>query len=136
MRFALLGCAGLGLLLAGCGGEEIAFRSDQERQCYAQANAALGKSKNKRLVRAQQTGDFVVVTQVQGIVRDIKPSPEFDACMASNSIGLAPQVSEGAPVQFTGDELVIWNSLSDQAKKDALLFIQQGGTLSQFVSQG
>ncbi len=136
MRITVIACAGA-VVLAGCAAEEqIAFRSDKERACHAQAKAALGNSDAKQLVRAQQTGDFVVLTKVDGLVRNIAPSPTFDSCMASAEAGLAPQVSEGAPVQFTGDELVIWNSLGDEAKRDALLFIQQGGTLTQFVSQG
>lgn len=129
----LIGAVALGACAAE---EQIAFRSDKERACHAQANAEIAGSNTKELVRAQQTGGFVVVTKVDGFVRDIAPSPTFEACMASAEAGLAPQVSEGAPVQFSGDEQVIWNSLSDAAKRDALLFIQQGGTLTQFVSQG
>ncbi|MEO0913540.1 MAG: hypothetical protein AAFY59_11205 [Pseudomonadota bacterium] len=135
MRIIMMASAGAVLL--GCAAEEeIAFRSDRERACYNQAQAEIAGSDTKELVRAQQTGGFVVVTRVEGFVRDISPSPTFETCMASAEAGLAPQLSEGAPVQFTGDELVIWNSLSDAAKRDALLFIQQGGTLTQFVSQG
>ncbi|MEO0913541.1 MAG: hypothetical protein AAFY59_11210 [Pseudomonadota bacterium] len=39
-----------------------------------------------------------------------------------------------APASLTADERVIWNSLTDEAKREALEFIQNGGTLTQFVA--
>lgn len=128
IAFPLAGMLGL----AACSAEEeIAFRSEQERACYIEAAAALQGSRTRRLVRGQD-GGFVIVTQVEGLVRDIAPAPTFQACMARGS---AAPASTGGRV-FTGEDLVIWNSLNEAAKRDALVFLDGGGTLRDFVGQG
>lgn len=38
------------------------------------------------------------------------------------------------PASLSGDERVIWNSLTPQAKRDAAAYIANGGTLTQFVA--
>lgn len=42
--------------------------------------------------------------------------------------------SIAAPSSLTADERIIWNSLTDGAKREALEFISNGGTLTQFVA--
>lgn len=39
-----------------------------------------------------------------------------------------------APAGLTREETVIWNSLTDAAKREALIYIENGGTLKQFVA--
>ncbi len=39
-----------------------------------------------------------------------------------------------APAGLNSDELLIWNSLTESAKKDALVFIENGGTFAQFIA--
>lgn len=38
------------------------------------------------------------------------------------------------PAGLTGEEKGIWNTLTDSAKREALIFIVNGGTLKQFVA--
>ena len=42
--------------------------------------------------------------------------------------------SIAAPASLSADERIIWNSLTDGAKREALEFIKNGGTLTQFVA--
>lgn len=127
-----------GMMVAGvcgtvvaCGpqGEQISFRSAQERACYDQARAALPEG---RELRRDSAGRFVEVTLVDSSLRDIDPSETFNNCMVTE---VDPgSISDLGTVNFTGEELEIWNSLNDDAKRNALEFIRNGGTLREFVA--
>ena len=110
--------------------EPIEFKSKQERACYLQASAALDD--DERLVR-DSNGTFTVVKSTSGFVRDIQPSPEFDQCMTANQV--PGSGGDLGTITFTPEEQVIWDSLTDAARKEALEFIRKGGTLKEFVAQ-
>lgn len=120
------------LLLAACGGEQLQFVSEKERQCYFEAEAAL-TDPNTTLQRGR-SGVFVEVTRINGFIRDTDSSEVFRTCMASSDTARGPVVVEAAPISFTPQEQTIWNGLSDAQKREALVFIQQGGTLRQFIA--
>ncbi|MEM9430545.1 MAG: hypothetical protein AAGA32_13755 [Pseudomonadota bacterium] len=132
MRWVFL----LPLVLLACGEEEtFTFASEKERQCFLQAEAAI-TSPDTRLERGRG-GAFVEVTSINGFVRDVDVSETFRNCMAIPDGGISTAVvTETAPVTFTPEERSIWNGLSDAEKRSALIFIQQGGTLLDFVGQG
>jgi|GEM_PF-3778070 len=115
-------------VVAGCETTEtIQFTSKQEEACYNQVTSGLGP--NKRLER-DRNGVFVVVTSTSGFVRDVDQSPEFDACMVQNQV--PGSGGDQGTITFTPAEQAIWDSLSDASRKDALEFIRNGGTLTEF----
>jgi len=126
-------CLGLAACATPVEGPE--FRSEQERACYMQARADLTGPDQQ--LRRGQDGWFIVATIVSGFLRDVDRSPTFDACMGS-AMGPAgttqPRLSAAAPVTFTPAEQAIWNRLDDDTKRAALAAIQQGSTLTAFVS--
>lgn len=130
-KFAPVTIALPALALAACAPvEEIAFTSKQEEACYNQASAQLGP--NRRLER-DRIGVFVEVFATDGFTRSISPSAEFDACMVQNQA--AGSGGDLGTITFTPEEQKIWDSLTDAARKDALEFIRNGGTLKEFVAQ-
>ena len=128
---AVAALTGAGVLAAGCGprGDGIAFRSQQEETCYNRAKANLAEGKE---LRRDSAGRFVEVTIINSQVRDIDPSEAFNNCMVSETD--PGSITDLGTVTFTGEDLTIWNSLSDDAKKRALEFIRNGGTLREFVA--
>ena len=59
-----------------------------------------------------------------------------DAAATGASENVAASTATSQIPEFTGEDRIIWNSLSDQAKAEALEYIANGGTLKQFVQQG
>lgn len=131
MKALGLTIAGSALLLSACTEvEPIEFNSRQERACYIRAKATLDDG--ERLMR-DSNGVFVVVQSESGFVRDVEPSPEFETCMTANQI--PGSSGDLGTITFTPEEQVIWDSLTDAARKEALEFIRKGGTLKEFVAQ-
>lgn len=132
-RVVKLTLCALPALVAACGGrgDGIAFRSEKERACHARAQAEI-TDRNTTLQRAQ-AGNFVLVTRVEGFVRNIEVSDTFETCMAEVE-NLPPAVAEGQPITLTPQDQAIWNGLTDDQKRRAVIFIQQGGTLDDFVA--
>lgn len=118
--------------LAACAApaERVAFESRQEQVCYQRVSADLPA--NQSLRRAPGSG-FVKVTEVNGMLRDAVRAPEFDECMAQ--VAGNPSFSDMRTVTFTAEEQLIWSSLTDEARRDALAFINAGGTLREFVAR-
>lgn len=122
-------------LLAACDEPQTgpSFKSEKERACYNTAAANLD-SANKSLERAQD-GAFVVVTRINGFVRDIDPSEEFERCMISTGrVNTGPVVQDSA-ISLNKAEKAQWDKLADADKRAALIFIQKGGTLTQYLAQ-
>ncbi len=118
--------------LAACAPTEtITFQSEKERQCYEQTVAGF-TSPNKSLER-NRDGVFVEVIRVDGFVRDVDASAAFTTCMQSTGFAPASAVTNAAPVTFTPEEASLWNTLTDAQKREALAFIQQGGTLRGYL---
>lgn len=119
------------LLLAACGGtgESIEFRSQQEQACYTRVSSQLPGDKQ---LRRSGSGQFVEVTVINDQVRNAMPSEAFNACMVSEAD--PNSLSDIGTVTFSGDEQVIWDSLSDDAKRRALEFIKNGGSLTEFAA--
>ncbi|WP_112321873.1 hypothetical protein [Oceanibium sediminis] len=119
-------------LVAACGpvAETQTFKSQQEQACYERVSAELPEG---RELRRDSAGVFVEVATVDRFMRDIDDSEAFNACMAANR----PAGSGGdiPTITFTAEELAIWRGLTDAARKDALEFIRNGGTLKEFVAQ-
>lgn len=123
--------AAAALAVAGCATTEaIQFTSKQEEACYVQVSAGLAD--NERLER-DRNGIFVKVKSSDGFLRNVEQSPEFDACMAQNEV--AGSGGDLGTITFTPEEQQIWDSLTDAARKEALEFIRNGGTLTEFVAQ-
>ena len=118
------------LALGSCAPTEtVRFESQQERDCYNRAAATLPENKE---LRRDRGGRFVEVTIINSQVRDIDPSEVFNNCIVlENDPG---SITDLGTVKFTGEELEIWNSLTDDAKRNALEFIRNGGTLREFVA--
>ncbi|MEM8871182.1 MAG: hypothetical protein AAGB10_05435 [Pseudomonadota bacterium] len=119
------------IALAACGnsGPAIEFRSQQEQVCYQRVSAQLPGDKQ---LRRSGSGQFVEVTVINDQVRNAVPSEAFNSCMVAEAD--PDSLSDIGTVTFTGDELIIWNSLSDEAKRRALEFIKNGGTLTEFAA--
>ncbi|QHQ36261.1 hypothetical protein [Algicella marina] len=59
------------------------------------------------------------------------------AAPAATATAAAPAAEGGAtpmPPSLTSDERVIWNSLTEDARREAAAYIRNGGTLTQFVA--
>lgn len=123
--------AGLAVL-AGCAEptETVTFKSQQERVCYERVSATLPPN---HVLRRAGADNWVKATIVNGLLRDVQPAPEFADCMVAEAGN--PSFSDMGTITLTPDEQVIWNSLSDQARRDALEFIANGGTLAEFAAQ-
>jgi len=83
-------------------------------------------------------GGFVVLA-----VAGCEPMPASEASSGSNgAVASAPattatastQAEVAMPAGLSGEERVIWNSLTPAAKKQAADYIAAGGTLTQFVA--
>jgi hypothetical protein len=112
--------------------ETVKFKSEAERQCYAEASAALPNS-NTSLARKGDT--FIEVITVDGFVRSTRPSPSFEACMLRVQGANAPnRLSAEGGLKFTGEEQVIWNRMTDAEKQDAYRFMRNGGSLSEWAA--
>lgn len=109
--------------------EQIAFKSKQEQVCYERVSATLPAD---RKLQRDSAGRFVEVTIINSQVRDIDASADFNQCMAS--VQPADALSDMGSITFTREEQVIWDSLTDDAKRDALIYIRGGGTLRDFVA--
>ena len=108
------------------------FNSDLEKQCYLEADAALGRD-NLSLVRKGDT--FVEVVTVDGFVRDTRTSDTFELCMAKGFGDNAPnKLSETGSLRFTGEEQKIWDGLNDAEKQLAYQSIRNGSTLSDWAA--
>ena len=118
--------------LAACAApaEQVAFTSAQEQACYERISATLPPNQS---LRRNADGDFVRVTIVNGLLRDAERVPEFEACMVQVSGNVS--FSDMGTITFTPAEQAIWDSLSDAARRDALEFIYNGGTLREFVGR-
>ncbi len=116
--------------LMACGSAPTqSFKSQQEETCFNRASADLPADKE---LRRDSAGRFVEVTIINNQVRDIDPSEVFNNCMVSE---IDPgSISDLGTITFTGEDLTVWNNLSDDAKKRALEFIRNGGTLREFVA--
>ncbi|MEM8787114.1 MAG: hypothetical protein AAGE76_02530 [Pseudomonadota bacterium] len=125
--------SGIGAVLAACSPapEGPTFTSKQEETCFQQAQASLPED---RQLRRDREGAFVEVLLVEDRVRDIDRSQTFEECMAAASRVGTGSLADLGTVNFTEDELLIWNTLNDAARKAALEFIQAGGTLAEFVA--
>lgn len=124
----------IALVLISCAEEPLPkFNSEQEKQCYLKADAAL-QSDNYSLVRKGET--FVEVVRVEGFVRDTRKSDFFEACMVQAWGDNAPnKLSATGTLQFTGEEQKIWDGLNDAERQAAYLYIRNGGTLSGYAAQ-
>lgn len=118
------------LALMACSSEpKIAFQSEQERVCYERVEPTLPRDKS---LRRDSAGTFVEVTIINSSVRDIGRNAAFDACMVNETD--PGSITDLGTITFSGEEQVIWNSLSDAARRDALEYIKNGGTLREFVA--
>ncbi|MSU89572.1 hypothetical protein GE300_08075 [Rhodobacteraceae bacterium 2CG4] len=109
--------------------QQIAFQSQQERVCHERVSATLPA--DRRLER-DSAGRFVEITVINAQLRDIDVSERFNQCMAS--VAPADALSDMGTVTFTREEQAIWDSLTDAARRDALIYIRGGGTLREFVA--
>ncbi len=63
--------------------------------------------------------------------------PAETAADGSSTAGAASAEASGGvarPASLSADERVIWNSLTEDARREAAEFIRNGGTLTQFVA--
>lgn len=124
------------MALAACdeATETVTFKSDKERACYEKAQAEI-TNPNTSLAR-DKDGNFVKVTKVDGFVRDVDPSETFERCMVTveRHAEIGPEVKNAA-ISLTAAEKAEWDKLSDADKRAALIFIQNGGTLAEFLAQ-
>lgn len=59
---------------------------------------------------------------------------EKPAMAEQTSANQAATSSVAMPTSLSRDERTIWNSLTEAARRDAAVFIGNGGTLTQFVA--
>ncbi len=118
-------------LLAACAPTEtMTFTSKQEEACYRQVSADLPA--DRQLMR-DSAGRFVEVLIINDQVRDIDPSPEFNACMVQ-AAG-ASTISGMGTLTLNADQQRIWPTLSEAEKRDALEFAAEGGSFDQWLAQ-
>lgn len=119
------------LAVAACGGpkQQLVFTSQQEQACYERVSASLPEG---RTLQRNADGWFMEVTTVNAQVRDVKTSAAFNQCMST----VLPEntISDMGTITFSPQDQAIWDSLTDDAKEDALIFIRGGGTLREFVA--
>ncbi|MHA3978278.1 hypothetical protein ACW9UR_11385 [Halovulum sp. GXIMD14794] len=119
------------LAVAACGGpkQQIAFTSQQEQACYERVSASLPEG---RTLQRNADGWFMEVTTVNAQVRDVRTSAAFNQCMAT----IVPEnaISDMGTITFSPQDQAIWDSLTDDAKRDALIYMRGGGTLQEFVA--
>lgn len=123
----------LPLILAACGGppeEAIAFNNAEEQACYEQVSASLDP--NWELRRSTTDEPFVEVQIIDRRIRDIDRSVAFEDCIANPVI--ADRVTERTPIRLSPADQAIWDGLTDAQKREALIVLQNGGTLADALS--
>ncbi|MEO1293526.1 MAG: hypothetical protein AAFV62_11960 [Pseudomonadota bacterium] len=133
MRAHALTLLPLPALLAACGGppeEAIAFNNAAEQACYEQVSASLDP--NWELRRGSTDEPFVEVLIIDRRIRDIDRSVAFEECIANPAV--SDRVSERGPIRLSPADQAIWDGLTDAQKREALIVLQNGGTLADAVS--
>ncbi len=125
------------VLLTACAPTDVTvekFSSEKDKRCYDKALAEID-NKNITLERDKE-GKFVQVTRINGFVRDIDPSITYERCMVSveRHIEAGPEVKDSA-ISLSAAEKVEWDKLTDGEKRAALVFIQSGGSLTEYLAQ-